>query len=81
LTEFPERRRVYFDTQAAAEYLSLSPRTLEKMRWAGDGPAFHKLGGVRYTQEDLDAWRESCPSAGIVTGINDHSRSGVATRL
>jgi hypothetical protein len=59
LTEFPERRRVYFDTEAAAEYLSLSPRTLEKMRWAGDGPAFYKLGGVRYTQADLDAWRES----------------------
>jgi len=49
----------YFDTRAAAEYLGLSPKTLEKFRWLGGGPAFYRLGGIRYLQSDLDAWRES----------------------
>lgn len=49
----------YFDTRAAAEYLSLSPKTLEKLRWSGGGPAYYRLGGIRYLQCDLDAWRES----------------------
>ena len=57
-----EQRRAwqeYFDTIRAAEYLAMSTRTLEKMRWQGTGPAFYRLGGIRYLREDLDAWRES----------------------
>ena len=45
----------------AAELLSLSPRTLEKMRLTGDGPPFIKLGrhrAVRYRESDLQAWIE-----------------------
>ncbi len=49
----------YFDTRSAAEYLGLSPKTLEKLRWQGGGPAYYRLGGVRYLQDDLDEWRES----------------------
>ena len=49
----------YFDTRAAAAYLGLSPRTLEKLRWQGGGPAYYLLGGVRYLRGDLDSWRES----------------------
>jgi len=49
----------YFDTRAAGDYLSLSPKYLEKLRWQGGGPAYYRLGGVRYLQSDLDEWRES----------------------
>ena len=46
------------DTRAAAEYLALSPRTLEKWRTRGIGPAFSRIGGgvrgVRYRVADLD---------------------------
>jgi len=38
----------------AADYLKLSPRTLERWRWAQRGPIFKKMGGaVRYTMPDL----------------------------
>lgn len=45
----------------AAEYLSVSPRTLEKWRVQRCGPAFFKPGGlayscVRYRKSDLDAF-------------------------
>lgn len=52
----------FFDTKGAAEYLGLSPQTLEKWRcWTSDGPAYYKIGWlVRYRQEDLDAWLQSC---------------------
>lgn len=39
----------------AAAYLGLAPKTLARWRWAGKGPAFHKLGSaVRYSVEELD---------------------------
>jgi predicted site-specific integrase-resolvase len=35
----------------------LSPRTLERWRWLGQGPAFLKLGGrVAYRLEDIEAF-------------------------
>ncbi len=47
----------YLDTRPAAEYLSLSPRTLEKHRVTGTGPHFRKHGGkVVYRIQDLDEW-------------------------
>lgn len=47
------------DTEAAANWLDLSPRTLEKKRVIGGGPKFRKLGRcVRYTKSDLRAWSE-----------------------
>ena len=49
----------YLPTKEAAFYLGLSPRTLEKFRVVGGGPAFHKFGRrVLYTYEDLEAWAE-----------------------
>lgn len=53
--------REVFDTPEAAEYLHLSPPTLERFRHVGDGPAFCKLtsgrrGAVRYRRCDLDVW-------------------------
>ena len=49
----PRRMR----TVEAAAYLGLAATTLEKMRSAGGGPAFAKLGrAVSYAVADLDAW-------------------------
>ena len=47
----------FFDTSRAADYLGLSPRTLDGYRVSGDGPAFHRFGNrERYRRADLDAW-------------------------
>ncbi len=48
-------------TVEAAEYLRLSPRTLEDMRVTGKGPRYYKLGPgkrskVVYRREDLEGW-------------------------
>jgi excisionase family DNA binding protein len=48
-------------TPQAAAYLGLSPNTLNRWRYTGDGPRFVKLGrAVRYRIEDLDEWVASC---------------------
>ncbi|MDX2263402.1 MAG: helix-turn-helix domain-containing protein [Hyphomicrobiales bacterium] len=51
----------YLTTRQAAGIVELSPRTLERLRYEGGGPVFHKAGPgrrspVRYTKADLDAW-------------------------
>lgn len=47
----------YLTTVQAAEFLNLSPRTLEKMRITGEGPPYHKHGNrVFYTLPELIAW-------------------------
>jgi Helix-turn-helix domain len=51
--------------QEAADFLHLSPRTLEKLRVVGGGPPFLKLGRrVVYAAADLEAWaqRRRCDS-------------------
>ena len=36
---------------------SLSPRTLERWRWLGEGPQYLKVGGrVVYRMEDIEAY-------------------------
>ena len=38
----------------------ISPRTLERWRWAGDGPRFIKIGGlVRYRLEDIEVFESN----------------------
>lgn len=55
-TSQPQR---YLTNDEAAEYLRLSPRTLEKQRVLGGGPKFRKFGRrVMYAVSDLDAWAE-----------------------
>ena len=50
----------YLTSHEAAEYLSLSNRTLEKHRYLGGGPRFRKFGRrVRYTLADLEAWAQA----------------------
>lgn len=50
-------------TPAAAAYVGLSASTLEKLRLAGTGPEFLRLGvrAVGYDIEALDEWIESRP--------------------
>lgn len=43
----------------AAAYLKMSPRTLDRWRWAQRGPVFKKVGGaVRYTLADLNSFAQ-----------------------
>lgn len=50
----------YLTEREAADFLRLSPRTLEKHRNVGTGPRFRKFGRiVRYTLPDLKRWAES----------------------
>jgi hypothetical protein len=64
----------YLRTTEAARFLALSPRTLEKHRIYGTGPAYRKIGGrVVYAVADLKAWADvgtrtstSDPGAGTV---------------
>ncbi|HEV2562289.1 MAG TPA: helix-turn-helix domain-containing protein [Rhizomicrobium sp.] len=47
----------FLNTIHAAEFLKLSPRTLENMRRTGEGPPFHKHGSrVFYTIPELVIW-------------------------
>lgn len=47
----------FLTTAQAAQYLGLSPRTLERMRTLGYGPKYRKHGRhVRYLITDLDEW-------------------------
>ena len=67
----------FFDTRRAADYLDLSPRTLDGYRVSGEGPAFHRFGNrVRYRRPDLDAW--AARRRAITTAEAD--RAGSSTR-
>lgn len=47
----------YQNTEEAAQYLRLMPRTLNNMRWRGEGPIYRKHGGrVFYHIKDLATW-------------------------
>lgn len=48
------------DTADAAKLTGLAKSTLEKLRVAGTGPRYLKLGKVvRYRRADLDAWLDA----------------------
>ena len=71
----------YLRTAEAARYLSLSPRTLEKHRTYGTGPAYRKIGArIVYTVSDLNAWADlgtrtstSDPGVGTVRPAKRHA--------
>lgn len=42
-----------------ADRWNISPRTLERWRWIGDGPAYLKIGGrVVYRLEDIERYEQ-----------------------
>lgn len=47
----------YLDTVQAADWLGLSPKTLQRMRLTGEGPLYAKWRRrVIYDRADLDDW-------------------------
>jgi hypothetical protein len=49
--------RLFLNNDEAAQFLNLSPRTLEKQRVTGGGPRFRKFGRrVLYALSDLEVW-------------------------
>ena len=47
----------HIDQDAVAERWCISPRTLERWRWTGQGPRFLKIGGrVVYRVEDIESF-------------------------
>ena len=62
----------FITTEQAADYLSVAPSSLVKLRHYGGGPKFYKLGArVRYKRSDLDAWA----TAGACTSTTDDARA------
>ena len=48
---------VFLNQTELARRWGISPRTLERWRWLGEGPAFVKIGGhVAYRLEDVEAF-------------------------
>jgi predicted DNA-binding transcriptional regulator AlpA len=57
LNELLGKFRKKLDTPQAAEYLGIGKSSLDKLRVAGGGPAFIKIGKrVVYDPADLDVW-------------------------
>jgi hypothetical protein len=55
--------RRFVGTDAAGEYLCLSPRYLQQLRMDGNGPPYRCFGRfVVYTIEDLDRWADEQPA-------------------
>lgn len=60
----PISDEMYLTTDDAAQMLSLSPRTMERLRVSGGGPKFFKAGPgkrsrVLYGKSDLIKWLEA----------------------
>ncbi len=48
----------WMNTEEAAAYIGIRPKTLKIWRMSGRGPQFSKIGNrvVRYNRETLDLW-------------------------
>jgi len=50
----------YLTQAALADRWNISPRTLERWRWLGQGPQYLKVGGqVRYRLADVEAYERN----------------------
>ena len=55
----------FLNTQQAAHYLGVSPRTLQAHRTAGSGPRFRRhTRHIRYHIDDLDSWSAAVAGPG-----------------
>ena len=62
----------YLLAAEAAAYLRLEERTINNMRWRGEGPSYRKHGGkVIYHRDDLDAWSRTRDAGSGYTNDND----------
>ncbi len=60
VSDAPRYVSQFLDTAQAADFLNISPRTLEKHRVTGGGPRFRKFGSrVLYGAADLQAWADA----------------------
>ena len=61
----------HLDQKDLAVRWSISPRTLERWRWLGQGPRFLKIGGrVVYRMEDVEAYEmDRMRQSTMVTGV------------
>jgi predicted DNA-binding transcriptional regulator AlpA len=67
---------IHLRTRQAAEYLGLSPSTMEKMRLHGNGPTYAKLGRVViYNTNDLAVWVEARKRISTLDMIEAPTRS------
>ena len=50
----------HLNQRELADRWNMSPRTLERWRWVGEGPQFIKIGGrVVYRLEDVEAYERN----------------------
>jgi hypothetical protein len=64
----------YLTTEEAADFLRLSPRTLEKQRVIGGGPRYRKFGRrVLYAIDELEGWANQ--RSHEMTSDPDYARS------
>ena len=76
----------FLNTVEAARFLSLSRRTLEKLRCYGGGPVYRKLGGrVVYAMADIQAWADqgrvvsTSDPRGTILPVSRHEKSSKGT--
>lgn len=52
--------KTFLNQHELSKRWKLSPRTLERWRWLGTGPRYHKIGGrVIYRLEDIESWEQN----------------------
>lgn len=60
-----KRGSPFLNTEQAAFYLGVSPRKLQEMRSAGEGPPYRRHARyVRYHIDDLEVWSKETGMAG-----------------
>jgi hypothetical protein len=56
---------------------NVSPRTLERWRWLGQGPAYLKLGGrVSYRLDDIEEYEAKCLHANTTGPLQIEATKG-----
>jgi predicted site-specific integrase-resolvase len=62
--------QTHFNQADLAARLNISPRTLERWRWTGEGPVFLKIGGrVVYRLEDVEAFEQARRCRSTAQGV------------